>query len=70
MIPLFAKWLLIGFFGGALFGIFFGTLAAFFHNGPTLAQGIAESWWWFAIIGTTMALGHARLESRNKSSLA
>jgi hypothetical protein len=59
------KWLLYGALGGAGFGIFFGAFASFFRNGPTLQQGITESWWWFAIIGCCMAYGYARAHIRD-----
>lgn len=36
---------------GAVFGICFGALAAFFENGPSVMTGIQQSWWWFAIAG-------------------
>ena len=36
---------------GAIFGIFFGAMAAFFENGPSVIVGIKQSWWWFAIVG-------------------
>ena len=36
---------------GALFGVLFGALAAFFENGPSVMTGIEQSWWWFALAG-------------------
>ena len=49
---------------GALFGVAFGTVAAFFENGPSVLVGIQQSWWWFAIagfiIGATDHLGSKR----------
>ncbi|MBC7458681.1 MAG: hypothetical protein H7235_10405 [Bdellovibrionaceae bacterium] len=36
---------------GALFGVAFGALSAFFQNGPSVLFGIQQSWWWFAIAG-------------------
>ena len=49
---------------GALFGVAFGAVAAFFENGPSVLVGIQQSWWWFAIagfiIGVTDHLGSKR----------
>jgi hypothetical protein len=59
------KWLVYGALGGACFGVGFGIIASFFRNGPTLQQGITESWWWFAIVGCCMAYGHARAHLRD-----
>ena len=60
MTKFFFQCLSIGFVGGVLFGVFFGAFASVFHNGPTLLQGITESWWWFAIVGLFIGLGYAR----------
>ena len=53
-------WTLIG----CVFGVAFGTVAAFFENGPSVMVGIQQSWWWFAIagfmIGATNHLGSKR----------
>ncbi len=45
------KNIIIWTFVGAAFGVGFGTIAAFFENGPTVITGIQQSWWWFAIAG-------------------
>lgn len=37
--------------GGAVFGMFFGAIAAVFQGGPGVVQGIQETWWWFAVAG-------------------
>jgi hypothetical protein len=36
---------------GAGFGVVFGMIGSLFKGGPTLTQGIAECWWWFAAAG-------------------
>ncbi len=40
-----------GALGGALFGVFFATVASMLHGGPELIVGIKETWWWFAGLG-------------------
>ncbi len=45
------KNILLWTFIGAVFGLAFGAIAAFFQNGPTVTAGMLESWWWFAIAG-------------------
>jgi lipid-A-disaccharide synthase-like uncharacterized protein len=64
------KWVLLGFVGGALFGVAFGIIASVFKNGPTPLQGVSESWWWFAIIGSCIGFGHFRSTRRDHSILA
>ena len=59
MITLFLKWLGIGGIGGILFGISFGLIASIFKNGPPVGQAIAESWWWFALVGCCIGIGYA-----------
>lgn len=51
---------IIGAAAGALFGVAFGAFASVFDGGPAAAQGIAESWGWFCILGVAIALGYAR----------
>jgi hypothetical protein len=51
---------LLGSFAGAGFGVAFGAVASIFQNGPDLAEGIRESWWWFAIAGSLIAIGWVR----------
>lgn len=36
---------------GLIFGVFFGSVASIFHNGPDLLMGIRESAPWFAAFG-------------------
>jgi hypothetical protein len=67
MLNIILKWVLIGVLGGAAFGVAFGIIASMFRNGPTPLQGITESWWWFALIGCCMALGHARAHIRDEA---
>jgi hypothetical protein len=40
-----------GTLAGALYGMFFGAMASLFEGGPTILNGIRESWWWFASFG-------------------
>lgn len=54
-----------GALGGALFGILFAVVASFFHGGPELIAGIAETWWWFAALGAFAGL-FAPLSVANK----
>lgn len=51
--------LVVGFTGGALFGVAFGAIGSLFENGPELAVGVAESWLWFAGVGTVLGIGVA-----------
>jgi lipid-A-disaccharide synthase-like uncharacterized protein len=59
MLALLLKWLPIGFVGGSLFGVLFGIIASIFRNGPPVMQAIAESWWWFALMGSFIGVGQA-----------
>lgn len=49
-----------GLSSGAVFGVAFGAFASVFRNGPPAQVGIAESWWWFALVGAGIGLGVAR----------
>jgi len=59
--------ILKGGLAGALFGVLFGAMASVFHNGPTLMQGIQESWWWFALAGAFMSVGLHRARKQDDS---
>jgi hypothetical protein len=41
-----------GFAGGAIFGICFAGIAWLTKPGPALLTGIAETWWYFAFLGS------------------
>ena len=56
----------LGAVGGAAFGAAFGAFASVFHGGPTFATGVAESWWWFAVAGSLLALGSAVAARRDR----
>ena len=47
---------------GAAFGVAFGALASVFNGGPDPLVGVAESWWWFAIVGAAIAFGLVRAQ--------
>lgn len=51
---------------GALFGAAFGAFASVFDGGPPAAQGVAESWGWFCILGAALAFGYARAREADK----
>lgn len=57
---LYLRFMLVGFALGALFGAAFGAFASVFHGGPEAMQGIRESWWWFAAVGTLAGFGAAQ----------
>ncbi|MBC7371299.1 MAG: hypothetical protein H7326_07035 [Bdellovibrionaceae bacterium] len=54
-------WTLIG----AVFGVAFGAVSAFFVNGPSVTVGIEQSWWWFAIAGLLKGLTDPELVKKN-----
>jgi hypothetical protein len=65
-----AKLITLGFFCGAAFGVFFGAVASLFQGGPALINGIVESWWWFALVGTFIGLGLFLNERADQKKIA
>ena len=53
---------------GAVFGVAFGALASVFEGGPTLAQGVGESWYWFSAFGAAIAFGTSLARHRDRTS--
>lgn len=53
-LPSFLRVALFGAMGagvGVVYGVFFGAMAALFEGGPTVVNGVFESWWWFGAFG-------------------
>lgn len=55
--------LMQGFVGGALFGVLFAFSAWLTKPGPPLMDGILETWWFFALIGTVLHAVAVRFDS-------
>ena len=53
---------------GAVFGVAFGAFASVFEGGPTLAQGVAESWYWFSAVGAAIAFGTSLARRSDRTS--